>query len=71
MKRRFILYRRKRGGMFYVEDTESRPATTVIVLNIGFPPVVLRPKFKPSAHPNIRWWRTDHECRRPYTTSSK
>ena len=24
MKRRFILYRRKRGGMFYVEDTETR-----------------------------------------------
>jgi len=23
MKRRFILYRRKRGGMFYVEDTET------------------------------------------------
>jgi len=24
MKRRFILYRRKRGGMFYIEDTETR-----------------------------------------------
>lgn len=24
MKRRFILYRRKRGGVFYVEDTETR-----------------------------------------------
>src|ERR1017187_5391393 len=24
MKRRFILYRRKRGGMFYLEDTETR-----------------------------------------------
>jgi integrase len=24
MKRRYILYRRKRGGMFYIEDTESR-----------------------------------------------
>jgi len=24
MKRRFILYRRKLGGTFYVEDTESR-----------------------------------------------
>ena len=24
MKRRFILYRRKLGGMFYVEDTETR-----------------------------------------------
>ena len=24
MKRRFILYRRKRGGMFYLEDTEAR-----------------------------------------------
>src|SRR5271169_5967721 len=23
MKRRFILYRRKRGGMFYIEDTET------------------------------------------------
>ena len=24
MKRRYILYRRKRGGMFYIEDTETR-----------------------------------------------
>ena len=24
MKRRFILYRRKRGGMFYVEDTQTK-----------------------------------------------
>jgi hypothetical protein len=24
MKRRFILYRRKRGGMFYLEDTQSK-----------------------------------------------
>ncbi len=24
MKRRFILYRRKRGGMFHLEDTETR-----------------------------------------------
>jgi hypothetical protein len=24
MKRRFILYRRKRGGMFYIEDTVAR-----------------------------------------------
>ena len=24
MKRRFILYRRKLGGTFYVEDTETR-----------------------------------------------
>src|SRR6266576_3721211 len=24
MKRRFILYRRKLGGMFYIEDTETR-----------------------------------------------
>ncbi len=24
MKSRFILYRRKRGGMFYLEDTETR-----------------------------------------------
>ncbi|MCO5051304.1 MAG: hypothetical protein M9920_03275 [Verrucomicrobiae bacterium] len=24
MKRRFVLYRRKRGGRFYVEDTETR-----------------------------------------------
>ena len=24
MKRRFILYRRKGGGMFYLEDTETR-----------------------------------------------
>jgi integrase len=24
MKRRFLLYRRKRGGMYYLEDTESR-----------------------------------------------
>ena len=24
MKRRFILYRRKRGGVFYLEDTETR-----------------------------------------------
>ena len=24
MKRRFILYRRKLGGIFYVEDTETR-----------------------------------------------
>ena len=24
MKQRFILYRRKAGGMFYVEDTENR-----------------------------------------------
>ncbi len=24
MKQRFILYRRKLGGMFYVEDTETR-----------------------------------------------
>jgi hypothetical protein len=24
MKRRYILYRRKRGGMFYLEDTETR-----------------------------------------------
>ena len=23
MKRRYILYRRKRGGMFYIEDTET------------------------------------------------
>lgn len=26
MKRRFILYRRKRGGMFYIEDTKGRKA---------------------------------------------
>jgi len=26
MKRRYILYRRKRGGMFYIEDTETRKA---------------------------------------------
>jgi hypothetical protein len=24
MKRRFILYRRKLGGTFYIEDTETR-----------------------------------------------
>lgn len=24
MKRRFVLYRRKLGGMFYIEDTETR-----------------------------------------------
>jgi hypothetical protein len=24
MKRRFILYRRELGGMFYIEDTETR-----------------------------------------------
>src|ERR1700691_3229679 len=24
MKRRYILYRRKRGGMFYIEETETR-----------------------------------------------
>jgi hypothetical protein len=24
MKRRYILYRRKRGGMFCIEDTETR-----------------------------------------------
>jgi hypothetical protein len=43
----------------------SRPVTTSIVLNIGFPPVVSPRRFKPSAHPNIRWWRIDHECRLP------
>ena len=26
MKRRFILYRRKLGGMFYIEDTTNRKA---------------------------------------------
>ena len=24
MKRRFVLYRRKLGGMFYIEDTKTR-----------------------------------------------
>jgi hypothetical protein len=24
MKRRFVLYRRKLGGMFYIEDTETQ-----------------------------------------------
>src|SRR5208283_4902558 len=24
MKRRFVLYRRKRGGVFYLEDTQSK-----------------------------------------------
>jgi hypothetical protein len=28
MKRRFILYRRKRGGMFYLEDTETHKQET-------------------------------------------
>ncbi len=29
MKRRFILYRRKRGGIYYLEDTETRKQTSL------------------------------------------
>jgi len=33
MKRRFILYRRKRGGMFYLEDTETHKQETTSTRN--------------------------------------
>jgi hypothetical protein len=37
MKCRFILYRRKRGGMFYIEDTEMIATFTTVRKLMGFP----------------------------------
>jgi hypothetical protein len=52
MKRRYILYRRKRGGMFYIEDTETRKQESTGTRNRAEATSLLNAPMNPPASHN-------------------
>jgi len=53
MKRRFILYRRKRGGMFYLEDTESKKQESLHTRNRADAVSVLNARNESTRQPQL------------------
>ena len=53
MKRRFILYRRKRGGMFYLEDTQSKKQESLHTKNRADAVSVLNARNESTRQPQL------------------
>ena len=53
MKRRFILYRRKRGGMFYLEDTQSKKQESLHTRNRADAVSVLNARNESTRQPQL------------------
>ena len=53
MKRRFILYRRKLGGTFYVEDTETRKQESLGTKNCAEATSLLNARNEPVRQPQL------------------
>ena len=53
MKRRYILYRRKRGGMFYLEDTETRMQESTGTRNRGEAAALLNARNEAARQPQL------------------